>query len=265
MSRQFLKARSLGAGGWGQPAVPVCVAGERVQDTEGAGLLVLGSVRWVSVKGHPRGCPPTLPFPEHQPGHFEGLSGWATHIRTQARDTRPRAGCKLPEGPPWTGPPSREADPLPCFSSDTSLLTCPLGAGQPGDTAVCSGPLHCHPPLPGGRCQWGSGEPWGPALALSTQGPRQRVLWSAHPVGPLTPTFISHPGQPWLLASPLPAWWPHGSLGPRALGQTWAQHPLAKVLLCQEPQMGTWGGVAWGGVGSAGSREAGSCPLQQNH
>ena len=171
----------------------------------------------------------------------------------QTRDTRPRAGCKAPEGPPWTRPPSLEADPLPCFSSDTSLLTCPLGASQPGDTAVCSGPLHCHSPLPGGRRQWRNGEPRGPAPALSTQGPRQGVLWSAHPAGLLTPTFISHP-RPALATGFSPAClvapWESGTQG---TGQTWAQHPSAKVLLCREPQTGAWGGwVAWGGAGSAG-------------
>ena len=168
----------------------------------------------------------------------------------QTRDTRPRAGCKVPEGPPWTGPPSLESDPLPCFSSDTSLLTCPLGASQPGDTAVCSSPLHCHPPLPGGRRQWRNGEPEGPAPALSTQGPRQGVLWSAHPAGMLTPTFISHP-RPALATgfslACLVAPWESGAQG---TGQTWAQHPSAKVLLCQEPQIGAWGG--WGGVGWGG-------------
>ena len=60
----------------------------------------------------------------------------------------------------------------------------------------------------------------------------------SHP--PLSPTQ----GQPWLLASPLPACWPHGSLGPKTLGQTWAaQHTSAKVQLCWGPQMSAWGGV----------------------
>lgn len=112
--------------------------------------------------------------------------------------------------------------------------------------------------------KWGA---TGPALALSTQGPRQGVLWSARPAGPLTPTFISHPRtalatgfSPACLMAP----WESGArdtganVGSAHLGQS------AAVLGATDECLG-WGGLGWAGLGSAGSQEAGSCPLQQNH
>ena len=63
---------------------------------------------------------------------------------------------------------------------------------------------------------------------------------------PLSPTQ----GQPWLLASPLPAWWPHGSLGPRALGKHGLSTHRPKCC-CAGSHRRALGVGGWRGVGRA--------------
>lgn len=136
MSRQFLKARSLGAGGGGQPAGPSWRRpGHRAGRTTRHGARLSGQTG----KGIGEAARHPLPraqAPRPALGSWEGPRGQGLKRHNADEGSEAQRGAEHARGPQQgrgpaiTGTPSPSPRPLP-----SSPHTRPLGAGQPGDTA----------------------------------------------------------------------------------------------------------------------------------
>lgn len=131
MSRQFLRARSLGAGGAGQP---VGLAG-------GAGAagrpdpLSPGLARRAGRKGHWRDHPPPpaqSSSPSPSTGHSGGATWTGSETAQRGQGKRGPDGSRTCQGPSTEAGPSRHRNPSPEHPLPVLLIPAPWGLPSPG-------------------------------------------------------------------------------------------------------------------------------------